>query len=48
MSGSGTPESEEALVSNHMEPKGVPQLPTRRGVISINTSQSVDKTLPKV
>jgi len=32
----------------YMEPKGVPQLPTRRGVISINTSQSVDKTFPKV
>ena len=30
------------------EPKGVPQLPIRRGVISINTSQTVDKTFPPI
>jgi len=32
----------------YMGPKVVPQLPTRRGIISINTSQSVDKTFHKV
>jgi len=31
----------------YMEPKEVPELPTRQGVISINTLQSVDKTFPK-